>query len=154
MKKDIDYKINILNSIQNLLSIVITFLILIGLIPFLYNDIYQSVVLLLTIQLLISLLRFRLINLFFEIMIIIFLSVAALPLFISIKIIAIPLAILLYIFKIFALIIALLDMSAQKGTYVYKNINIKKQENKQNPKINKAKKYSSNNIKDAEFEER
>jgi hypothetical protein len=154
MKTNIEHKTNLLNSIQNILSLIIIFLILIGLIPFLYNDIYQNVILLLTIQILISLLRVRLINIFFEIIIIIFLSIAALPLFISIKIIAIPLAIVLYIFKIFALIIAMLDLSAQRGTYVYKNINIKKQENKQKPKIKKAKKYSSNNIKDAQFKEK
>ncbi len=148
MKTKTNYKneFSIFDRIQYFISIAIPILFFLGLIPTYYNNVFNTIIILLSIQLIISLFRFRLLNLFIE-LILIGLSVISL----------IPL--LGYIFRFLGIIFAILDMASFKSTIIYtkfENMTFKtnKQKN-QTKKSNKTKsKFESKNIKDADFEEK
>ena len=97
---------SILDRIQYFISITIPILFCFGLIPTYYDNVFNTLIILLSVQLIISLLRFRLLNLFIE-LILIGLSVISL----------IPL--LGYIFRFLGIIFAILDMSSFKSAVIY-----------------------------------
>ncbi|MDA3854753.1 MAG: hypothetical protein PF569_00740 [Candidatus Woesearchaeota archaeon] len=144
---------SILGTIQHILGMLIGGFLLLSLIPTVYQDIYQATIGLILIQIILSLIRLRIINLVLEIIILILALISIIPILISVKIIAIPLAILVYLLRIIALIIALIDSSSQNSPVVFAKMNLNNMRQKKE-KPQKSKKLKDLNIQDAEFKEK
>lgn len=148
---------NKINLLQYIIGIIIFVIFLVSLIPGVYVQYYQILLLLILVQMLISISNGKIINFFFEIILLIFSLIIAIPiLFSSIKSLAVILAILVYVFKIVALPIAWLDFSIFKGSTLYQNF---KYVNKFETIGNNSKKEKKSTKKkpefqDAEFEEK
>lgn len=147
MKTKINYsqKFDFLDKIQYFLSISIPILFTIGLIPTLFDNVFPTLVTIIIIQILISLLRFRLLNITIE-LILIGLSVLSL----------IPL--LGYLFRFTGIILAILDLATFKSIVIYSKFeNTAFKNTKKNPKPKKEfkkSKFNNSNVKDADFKEK
>jgi len=129
-------KMKILDRIQYFIGVFIGILFVLGLIPFTFDKLYVLIKGLIIIQIIISLVRLRILNVILEIFI---LGLAFLSL--------IPL--LGYLFRIVGLIMSILDFSSFKNYKIFKKVEIKKYyPNKYKNKL------KSTNFKEAEFKEK
>jgi hypothetical protein len=129
-----------LDLFQQLIAIAILISFFIGLIPFAYKEIFYLASGLIVVQLLISLFRLKLINFILESILLILSIFSLIPL-------------LGYIFRGLGLLISILDLSILKNTLIYKKVEVFTRDIKKK-KFKKSKKFNSENIKDAEFEEK
>lgn len=133
-------KSSFVNKVQYFIGMIIAILFALGFIPFFYLDVFPFLIVALAIQLVISILRLRIINVIL-ICIMIVLSVASL----------IP--IVGYLFRFLGFLTGLLDMASYKSTFVYKRIEkvrIDKGFGAEKSQRRKEKK----DYKDAQFEEK
>lgn len=144
---------NILNNTQYFISSIIAVSFGIGLVPTLYDNVFPIIMISLTAQLIISLGRVRLLNVFLEI----FLIGAA---FLS------QIMLLGYIFRFVGIIFSIIEMASFKNGILYKQMEVRtfRTSNKKRRKspagaaasINKSKSNvkPKTKIKDAEFKEK
>lgn len=132
-------KLNFLNIFQYTLSVVILFLFLFGLVPFSYYLVFYFLSILIIVQLIISLLRFRLLNILIELLI---LGLAILSL--------IPL--LGYGFRFLAIFFLIFEFFSFKNNSIYYQSNIRVGISNKSKKASKKK--ENKNVKDASFSEK
>lgn len=135
-------KLSIWDSVQYILGLIVVLCFAIGLIPFTYNQVISVAVGLLVIQIIISLVRLRLLNVLLEVILLILSIVSIVP-------------ILGYVTRILGILAGLVDMTTFKNYKMYKNIEVRT--------FSSGSKRSSNNkkkirrkpeAKDAEFVEK
>jgi len=131
-------QIHILNQIQYAIASVIGVAFGIGLIPTLYDNVKQVIMVAITIQIFISFLRMRFLNVFLEIFL---LGLGLLSL--------IPL--LGYIFRFGGIFVAILEMVSFKNYILYRQMELRTLAKRPNKKTGKKPKT---NFKDAEFKEK
>jgi len=146
--------------IQYIIGIVILITFFSSLFTITFKSFYQILILIILIQILISSINKNMINIFFETILLILAIIISIPvIFSSFKSIAVIIGLLLYVFKIIAIPIALIDLQTFKGntfTY-YHNFGT---QNPQNKKKETTKKKTTKTIKktpkfqDAEFSEK
>lgn len=132
--KKTTYKKNLvpLGLIQYLLTFLVLFLFGIGLMPGYYGDIYYIIATLLLFQILVSIVRFRVLNVVFQVVIFILAFIALVP-------------VLGWFIRLLCFMLVLLDFGFLKFYNIEKHIVIKKYNNeKQKPK----------DAKDAQFKEK
>ena len=137
----------LLNNIQHFLSSILAISFAIGIFPFLYKKVVIVVAVSLGIQVLISVFRGRLLNVFFEIFLV---GLAALALIPIIGLVA----------SFFAMIVCILEMAAFKNGVLYQQMDMRAF-NSKGSKSNSSKKKKSAEIKkpkvkfeDADFKEK
>jgi predicted membrane protein len=129
------------DTIQYLLGVLITLLFALGLIPFTYGDIFGILAGLIIVQFAISLVRFRLLNI--SLLIVLFiLSLLSLIPFVG------------YIFRFFAILIAILDFASYKHAKVYHRFEQIRVEKTSFKKKTSKKTKEKAEAKDASFKER
>ncbi len=108
------YKKSLTDIIQYILSVIVTLLFCVGLIPSLYIELNlaKPIIILLIIQFIISLIRLRFANIILEILLIIFAFISVIPFF-------------GYITRILGFIFSLLEVASFKNRTLYKRIHIK-----------------------------
>lgn len=130
----------IFDTIQYIISIAISVLFLIGLISKNFQENFQITAGLIIFQLLISIIRIRLINVIFEIPILVLALIGYIPYF-------------GYLFRFFGFVLSVLDMSTFKSTTIHNKVNVIYKNNVKKPQKKKSKPIQGN-VKDAEFEEK
>lgn len=155
-KRVTHYRRNPMNMVQYVLAVIIILMIMLSFIPTIYGKIFHILFLLLFIQIIISIFRLRLLNIFFEVMLVILAGIMLIPiLFKNFPILDILLFILNYIFIIIAFFVAVIDMSTFKSNMIYKRVEIfTTGKSKKNPQTSKKKaiKKPKKNAKSADFE--
>lgn len=142
-------KFDFLSSIQYFISIFIAILFGFGLIPFQYNNIFEGILILIVIQIFLSLIRLRLLNVFLELILLLLAVISFVPF-------------LGYVFRFIGMLFTILDMSTFKSAKIYKKVKImtfdnfksKKGFNYSNKNNKKSKKFDLKDIDDAEFSEK
>ncbi|MCA9486027.1 hypothetical protein H6501_02765 [Candidatus Woesearchaeota archaeon] len=129
-----------LNILQYFIGAVILFLFLYGLIPGKYDDIFLYMLGAVTVQILLSLLRLRILNVVIELIILIFAIISGIP-------------VLGYLFRLGGLILALLDLASFKSYVIYKTIKVRAFSSPWG-KRNSEKKKVPTAAKDAEYKEK
>ena len=132
-------KLNFLNTIQYTIGLILSIGFAIGLVPFYYDNISTYIIALIIIQLLLSLVRLRFLNVFLEVVLLGLAVVSLIPL-------------LGYLFRLIALIVSVLDSSSFKHTFIYKRM-----ETVSNNKTFggfKKKQRTDTNFQDADFKEK
>ncbi len=147
VERKVTYKkrLGVLDSAQYLIAIIIAICFGIGLIPFYYDEVFVVLISLIIVQIIISFVRLRLLNVIIEVFLLIISIIAIIP-FIG------------YLFRIIGLLASLLEMLSFKNYIMYKNIEIrtfktdfsKKESKSNNKKIQKK----SIKAQDAEFSEK
>lgn len=139
---------NIFDIIQYLISIAISILFIIGLISTKFQEYFQITIGLIILQILLSSLRIRLINIIIELSILIFALIGYIPY-------------LGYFFRFLGFLVSLLDISIFKSQtidnkikIIYRNIKSKNYKENKNLKQKFYSKKFENNIKDAQFKEK
>lgn len=139
--------------LQYILGVFIVIFFIASLFPGAYNKLSDYTLFLIAVQLLISLLRFQIIGIFLEIALLILGVLGLIP-------------ILGFLFRFCALIVSTLDLVAIKGGLFFQAVNVfagesvkkkynkKKEEKKEEKSSKNKKKFNSDNIKDAYFEEK
>lgn len=139
---------NIFDTIQYLISIAISILFVIGLISTKFQEYFQITIGLIILQILLSILRIRLINIIIQLPILIFALIGYIPY-------------LGYFFRFLGFLVSLLDMSTFKSQTINNKVNIiytnsraKKSRENQKSKQKLYSKNFENNVKDAQFKEK
>lgn len=137
-----------LDKLQYFLSIFIAILFGLGLVPFVYLGVFKFVMILILIQIIISAIRLRILNVIIELLLL------GLGLFSLIPILG-------YLTRFFGILVSILEASSFKNSVIYQTIEIntinkfKSKKNKsKKDKSKKEEKLNSKNIVDAEFEEK
>jgi len=139
--------VQLLNNVQYFLSSVIAVCFGIGLIPTLYDNVVNVIMVALGFQIIISLFRGRLLNVFFEIFLIGLGALAYIPL-------------LGYFFRFLGIIFSILEIASFKNTFLYKQMEIRtfRMNQKSRGSSSKSKSKVSGKatpkFKDAEFTEK
>jgi len=134
LKKDL-----ILDKIQRFIALTMALFFLAGLIPFFYANVYEALVVLISIQIIISLIRLDFFNLTIELIIFVLIFFSAIPL-------------LGYIFRIVGIVLSLIDSIRLKVFGFYKNFS--KSNFHPKKQKNKLKTKKKNDFKEAEFREK
>ncbi|NCC70790.1 hypothetical protein EOM09_04360 [bacterium] len=125
-----------LASIQYVLSVFIVVAFILSLIPNFYDRIYIYLLILVLVQIILSVIRFKLLNVFFEIFLLALIIVGLIPY-------------LGWLFRFLGVFISLIDMLLLKESKFYKMIEIRTIKRIKKPKFN-----NSSNVKDANFKEK
>ena len=138
--------ISLLNNVQYFLSSVVAVSFGIGLIPTLYDDVFKVIMFVLTVQIVISLFRLRLLNVFFEIFLIGTGVLAYVPL-------------LGYFFRVIGIFVSILELASFKNSMLYKQMEIRtfrtgKKRRGKNAGAKVSTKKTPVKFKDAEFSEK
>ncbi len=131
-------KISFLNNIQYFITLIISILFLVGLIPFSYGNLFNLIVGLIIAQVIISILRLRFFNVIIELLLLFLAIVSAIP-------------VLGYLFRFFGFILGILDMILFKSLVLYQKVEIK---NFYSKPFKKKQIKKRTNFKDAEFKEK
>lgn len=137
-----------LDNIEYINSIIIAILFAIGLIPFTYSKVSSILITLILIQIIISAIRFRLLNVIIELALLILSIISFIP-------------ILGFITRFIGIIFAIIESASFKNKIIYEKIEINtinkfktKQNKKNNKQNNKEKSKNKEKIYDAEFKEK
>lgn len=135
--------INILDLIQRSIAFVIGALFLIGLIPFYFDDVYGSLILLLAIQFVISISRLNIINIILEVILIVFAFFSLIP-------------ILGYIFRFLGFVLSLIDYGFLNSNSMVKfyKFDFRNHPGEKTPNNKVKGKKKKPEFKDAEFKEK
>lgn len=148
------YRDDVLGTVQYIIGLVIAIIFGLSLVPFSYGDMFYLVLGIIVVQMIISLIRFRILNFMLETIILIFAIIGIVPFLIG------------YIFRLLVIPITIIDMATFKSTTIYKKVeiitanNIKRTRRTKNGKPIKSKTKitkkprSKVKVKDAEFTEK
>ncbi len=143
LKRDLN-----LDYIQYIISIIISILFALGLIPFFYINLVTILIILIIIQLVLSATRFRIMNIILELILLILSIFSIIP-------------IIGFLTRFFGMLIGIIDTSTFKNYAFYEKIEIitinKFKDSKfgSKSKFSKSRKgFNSNNFRDAEFKEK
>lgn len=113
MKQEFSERTNkLLNNVQYFLSAVIAVCFGIGLIPTLYDDVFKVVMVALSIQIVVSLLRVRLFNVLLEVFLVAFGFSSLIPVF-------------GYVFRFLGIIFSVFEMASFKNFVLYRQMEMK-----------------------------
>jgi len=148
VKKETYYEKNFLflDWLQYLFAIIITILFLFSLIPFFYGYISKILVIILFIQLILSILRLKLLNIFLELILLSFALIS------FINIIPIVFIFIGYILRFFGLLFGIIEMLSFKNSKVFKIIEIVTTNKFRRKTVRKSKK-SPEKVKTEKFQE-
>ena len=142
MRQSIKYKKpSFLDNIQYIVGIILTIGLGVSLIPGYYNKMSEIIITALVVQVIISGLRAKIINVFLELVILLLSLIGFIPF-------------LGWFFRLVAFFISLLDMAALKNNIVSKQIEIRAFKPNFRNKKKSAKKQEKETVVDAEFKEK
>ncbi len=132
------------NSVQYIFSIVISLLFGVSLIPGNFGDMGGVLVIMILVQILISILKFNLLHLILEFVLLIFAILSFIPY-------------LGYLFILIGFVLSLLDLVTFKNSAIYKQVNVRFDTSFSNKKKSQQKEKKvkhSKDVVDAEFKEK
>ncbi|MCA9495904.1 MAG: hypothetical protein KC589_03095 [Nanoarchaeota archaeon] len=143
IEKTIKYqkRISIFDWIQYFISGIITICFVIGLIPGYYNKIATLLIAFIVVQILISILRLRLLNMILELFILLISIISLVPF-------------LGWFFRFLGIITGILEMASFKNYKLYKQVEIKTFKRKNPNKAPIKKRIHDKPIKDADYKEK